>query len=821
MKKLFKEFTSAQLAKLKKEYDPLKGKTLSTDQWKRMEAMLAKYPTPMLVKIANADIPMLATAAKSELVIKRKTHKWSDFRRPMDMGESLQVMEEITEACWVGYKQVGMKDKGGRQVPNCVPDPDNKISKQKKEKVNEVDLSKAQIKQAHDKADDLPKKDFIKRYGKDGDAVRFATATNMVKKKLGIGEEVELEEANFVFTYTDPTSPFGASKRQGKLIVAKDKNTATKEFKKMKPKATIKDVEEVDNMYGHESVEVELEEGRMKELHTLIQQGKSAEEISKIMGVDVKTIKSLMPKEDVEEDRAPGPITNPDVATALRQYAAQRPLEFKKSAGNFPYKEGDKKANFDILQDLALKDMKQFNIKFKAMDNDSKDHVKKALAKKGLSSTLVNDNKPKGDQTMNESYKDKFNATMKKFGINSLDDLKSDEDKKKFFKAVDNAHVAKNEVKEDHDCAKVHPDNSHEEWEKSQSENVEEAFTKKDFKANERDNEHGENAKIVVGLFGTPQDVAVIDAINARHKKQRYISKEDQKKRDAIVNKYYKKLKEEVTKTGDDDLAPDALKLNAMVKDPHKSKGDNPKKDLNATYMKSDVRADVKNGGGADMSKVNDKPKIQAALKKISASYESRKYHDTKPGSIQDAIMQMQMDEYKMITVEDKKLDGMIKTYLSKGGTITKLPPALQKGAKPSDMKKHKIGDKGVVKSHMYKMKEVREFITTYNSHFLTNYKAEEFILKDRLDEAMNISTVKKEIQKIYDTAKKDGYLGLKGHDDFKDLLQQTDTKKLYPKMHELGTFLSSATTGIFKTPSSAKSGALGKELVKLSYKIS
>ena len=23
--------------------------------------------------------------------------------------------------CWKGYKQVGMKDKGGKQVPNCVP----------------------------------------------------------------------------------------------------------------------------------------------------------------------------------------------------------------------------------------------------------------------------------------------------------------------------------------------------------------------------------------------------------------------------------------------------------------------------------------------------------------------------------------------------------------------------------------------------------------------------------------------------------------------------------------------------------------------------
>ena len=46
----------------------------------------------------------------------------------------------------------------------------------------------------HKVADDLPKKDFKDRYGKEkGDAVRFGTATNMVKKKLGL-EELELDE---------------------------------------------------------------------------------------------------------------------------------------------------------------------------------------------------------------------------------------------------------------------------------------------------------------------------------------------------------------------------------------------------------------------------------------------------------------------------------------------------------------------------------------------------------------------------------------------------------------------------------------------------
>ena len=40
---------------------------------------------------------------------------WKGFR---DKG----VAEgELDEACWKDYKQIGMKKKGGKQVPNCVP----------------------------------------------------------------------------------------------------------------------------------------------------------------------------------------------------------------------------------------------------------------------------------------------------------------------------------------------------------------------------------------------------------------------------------------------------------------------------------------------------------------------------------------------------------------------------------------------------------------------------------------------------------------------------------------------------------------------------
>jgi len=36
-------------------------------------------------------------------------------------NEDEDKWDNMEKACWSGYKQVGMKDKGGRRVPNCVP----------------------------------------------------------------------------------------------------------------------------------------------------------------------------------------------------------------------------------------------------------------------------------------------------------------------------------------------------------------------------------------------------------------------------------------------------------------------------------------------------------------------------------------------------------------------------------------------------------------------------------------------------------------------------------------------------------------------------
>jgi hypothetical protein len=171
------------------------------------------------------------------------------------------------------------------------------------------------------------------------------------------------------------------------------------------------------------------------------------------------------------------------------------------------------------------------------------------------------------------------------------------------------------------------------------------------------------------------------------------------------------------TKTDEFDMAPNPEKLTAMIKDPMKSKEEDPKRDLNATYMKSDVRADVKNGGGADMSKVQDAPKMMAAMKKISAMYKTEKYHQTKPGSIHDVVAQMQMNEQKIVSIKVKEFTKMVETYLLKGGVID-----------TSSVNEDFDLDEEI---NALQLNELRDFITTYNNWFSTNHRAEEFIEED------------------------------------------------------------------------------------------
>ena len=82
------------------------------------------------------------------------------------MGGAFSIAFELLkeDPCWDGYEQVGMKNKGGRQVPNCVPAskkiPDSKPKKKVKKSAWECGcpdcelLAKAMI--SKEKKDDKP-----------------------------------------------------------------------------------------------------------------------------------------------------------------------------------------------------------------------------------------------------------------------------------------------------------------------------------------------------------------------------------------------------------------------------------------------------------------------------------------------------------------------------------------------------------------------------------------------------------------------------------------------------------------------------------------
>jgi len=138
-------FSKDQLDRLAKAYSVMKGRTISPANAQKLGKMIDRIPDNALNDLRKKKIPFISGLALSKMIQKKIP---------------------VTESAW---EISGVENEG-------------------REEIKEADLSKSQIKKVHKQADDLPKKDFIKRYGKDGDSVRYATATNMVKKKLGLGE---------------------------------------------------------------------------------------------------------------------------------------------------------------------------------------------------------------------------------------------------------------------------------------------------------------------------------------------------------------------------------------------------------------------------------------------------------------------------------------------------------------------------------------------------------------------------------------------------------------------------------------------------------
>ena len=107
----------------------LKG--MKEDAVKEMSADKAYHAMDKADKQSRGE--MSITDPKKAARRRRQAQKFADY----SIKKTLNKEElETSEACWTGFKQVGMKKKGQKMVPNCVPEENDMKPLTKKEREN-------------------------------------------------------------------------------------------------------------------------------------------------------------------------------------------------------------------------------------------------------------------------------------------------------------------------------------------------------------------------------------------------------------------------------------------------------------------------------------------------------------------------------------------------------------------------------------------------------------------------------------------------------------------------------------------------------------
>jgi len=191
------------------------------------------------------------------------------------------------------------------------------VSKQEMAKAlkETTDLTKPQIKKVHKVADELPKKDFRDRYGKKkGDEVRYGTATNIVKKKLG------LEKYDSDKTFKGKGTP------QQRLQLLKLTTKALKAFPNSpKQKEIQKDINALRKKMGMKFKE-ELEERKLNRMD-LDTVERYADRLFAKVGLDVEFTKHFVDR--VNDARNGKQITTAELVRLFKQSFSKHKQSFK------------------------------------------------------------------------------------------------------------------------------------------------------------------------------------------------------------------------------------------------------------------------------------------------------------------------------------------------------------------------------------------------------------------------------------------------------------------------------------------------------------
>ena len=86
------EFTDSQIKRLKKEYEPFRGKDrVSPEKFNKLRGIMKRFTKAQLMKVAKADIPILSSGAKASLVL---NHGMKYAQIPEEMVPYIDDLQE-------------------------------------------------------------------------------------------------------------------------------------------------------------------------------------------------------------------------------------------------------------------------------------------------------------------------------------------------------------------------------------------------------------------------------------------------------------------------------------------------------------------------------------------------------------------------------------------------------------------------------------------------------------------------------------------------------------------------------------------------------
>ena len=271
---MVESFNDAQIAKLKKEYEPLRGKKISIDNANKLGAMFTKFDKDKnaLEKLYGGNIPFISTMAMTRLMTKHN-YKAADLNKirkeSVELADELFILEEVH-----------MLDEAEATISRFKGD---------KEAENIMSLAKQQGVKATRSGNQIHLKGMFRKVMD----ISMALQRNGMKVEEIMNEE-KLEE----FTSQQIKMAYGVA--NDKRYKAGNYSGAVAAIEKIaKGLSKHPDVAKV-----LKKVNEDLEEGMMSKVDQMQKDGKSATEIAKALKLDVNTVKGILGEEVKDKDSA-------------------------------------------------------------------------------------------------------------------------------------------------------------------------------------------------------------------------------------------------------------------------------------------------------------------------------------------------------------------------------------------------------------------------------------------------------------------------------------------------------------------------------------